>query len=107
MRQLVRGVFAMCMSAAASTPAAAAPAVHRIIISKMAFGASPTPIHAGDVVEWVNEDIFLHSATAQNKSFDVDVAPNKRVQIIIKQSGMFSYICKYHPSMRASLIVLP
>ena len=108
MREVLAGCIAVCMSAAAAGfPVAAAPAKHSISISKMAFGPGPVPIHAGDIIEWVNEDIFLHSVTAEDKSFDVDVAPNKRVQIIVKHPGLILYLCKYHPSMRAKLNVFP
>ena len=108
MRELLATCIVVCMSAAAAgLPATAAPAKHRIVITKMAFGPTPAAIHAGDIIEWVNEDIFVHSVTAEDKSFDVDVAPNKRVQIIVKHPGLISYLCKYHPSMRAKLNVIP
>ena len=30
---------------------------------------------SADTVEWVNQDIFVHSATADDGSFDVELAP--------------------------------
>ena len=52
--------------------AAAAPPVHTIVIDKMKFGPMPTSLHVGDVVLWVNRDLFRHSATA-NHHFDIDL----------------------------------
>jgi plastocyanin len=98
-------VLASAFLAAAVYQTAAAPAVHRITISKMAFGTAPPGIHQGDTVEWVNEDIFLHSVTADDKSFDVDVAPKARVSIVMKHPGVIHYICKYHPTMKGELVV--
>jgi len=83
------------------------PAVHRIVIGKMAFGPSPPGLHVGDTVEWVNEDIFLHSATAADMSFDVDIAPKMTARVVVKKAGIIRYICKYHPSMQAQLVVEP
>ena len=50
-------------AAHATTPAHA---VHVIVIDKMHYGPMPTNVHAGDVIEWVNHDIFEHSATARD-----------------------------------------
>ena len=83
------------------------PIVHRIVIGKMAFGPSPPGLHVGDTIEWVNEDIFLHSVTADDMSFDVDIAPKATARIVLKKAGTIKYVCKYHPSMQAQLVVEP
>lgn len=86
-------------------PLAAAPATYTIAINKMAFGPAPAGIHVGDRIEWVNEDIFLHSVTADDKSFDIDIAPAARTAIVVRNAGTIRYICKYHPGMKGQLIV--
>ena len=83
----------------------ASPAVHRIMIEKMAFGPSPANVHPGDTVVWVNDDIFRHSATADDGGFDVDIEPHATASIVVKRPGRFAYICKYHPGMKGLLIV--
>src|ERR1051326_8813875 len=83
------------------------PIVHRIVIGKMAFGPSPPGLHAGDTIEWVNEDIFLHSVTAEDKSFDVDIAPKATVRVVLQKPGTLRYVCKYHPGMQAQLVIEP
>jgi plastocyanin len=83
------------------------PIVHRIVIGKMAFGPSPPGLHAGDTVEWVNEDIFVHSVTAADMSFDLDISPKMAARVVMKNAGTIEYVCKYHPSMQAKLVVEP
>ena len=79
--------------------------VHRVVIATMAFGPSPSDIHPGDTIEWVNEDIFLHSVTAEDKSFDVDIAPKASARVTVTKAGMIRYTCKYHPGMMGLLVV--
>lgn len=83
----------------------AAPAVHRVVIAKMAFGPSPAGLKSGDTVEWVNDDIFVHSATAADGSFDVDIQPHATARVVIRNAGEIRYRCKYHPGMQGVLVV--
>jgi plastocyanin len=95
-----------CFMALPFSPSAeAAGAVHRVVIAKMAFAPSPPDLHAGDIVEWVNQDIFVHSATAADGSFDIDVQPNKTARVVIRKAGTINYSCKYHPGMQSTLVV--
>ena len=54
--------------------------LHVVVIDKMKFGAVPRGLHAGDTIIWVNRDIFRHTATAADRSFDVDLAAGKQGQ---------------------------
>ena len=85
--------------------AAAAPKVHTVVIDKMVFGPAPTGVSAGDVVVWVNKDMFRHTATARDKSFDVDLAPGKSARMVVKKTGVVSYFCRYHPGMTGRMVV--
>lgn len=76
-----------------------------IEIKDFAFGAAPSGIHTGDAVEWVNNDILLHSVTAQDKSFDIDIAPGARARLVMKKTGVIRYFCKYHPGMTGEIAV--
>ena len=88
-----------------STPTAAAPQNHVVVIDKMKFGTVPANIRRGDTVLWVNRDIVRHSATAANKSFDVDLPPKTQKRMTVRASGSIDFICKYHPGMRGMLRV--
>lgn len=71
----------------------------------MAFGPVPADLRVGDTIEWVNNDIFLHSATARDKSFDVDLKPKAHVRIVLKKAGRIAFYCRYHPGMTGILVV--
>ncbi len=76
-----------------------------IVIDNLTYGPPPTHLRAGDRVVWVNRDLFRHSATADDKSFDVDLQPGKQAQVVLKRPGVYSYFCKFHPGMKGKLIV--
>jgi len=88
-------------------PATAAPRTHVVIIDKMKFGAVPAGIRAGDRVLWVNRDMFKHTATAKDGSFDLDLAPGAQRSAVVKKAGALAVICRYHPGMRVMLQVKP
>ena len=87
-------------------PASAAPRTHIIAIDKMKFGAMPAGLHAGDRVVWINKDMFRHTATAKDGSFDVDLQPGARATSVVRKPGAISVVCRYHPGMRAMLKVV-
>jgi len=98
-------VAAAVLALPPASPAAAASRVHTIIIDKMKFGPAPAGIHTGDTIIWVNRDMFKHSATARDKSFNVDLPPNSRGKTLIRHSGTIAFYCIYHPGMTGSLSV--
>lgn len=88
-------------------PAAAAPRTHVMVIDKMKFGAVPAGLRTGDRVVWVNRDLFRHTATAKDGSFDLDLPPGARRSVVLKKAGAFQVICRYHPGMRTALRISP
>lgn len=105
-RRILALIGAACV-AAPTLARAAAPAarVRTITIREMAFGPVSGPLRVGDVVEWVNADIFRHTATAKDGSFDVDLAPKARGRITLKKAGTVAFSCRYHPGMTGRLVV--
>jgi plastocyanin len=90
---------------AASAPASAGGKVYAVTLHNMAFGPTPASLRVGDVIEWVNADIFRHSATARDRSFDVDLPPKARVRTVVNSAGTISFYCRYHPGMTGKLAV--
>jgi plastocyanin len=70
----------------------------------MKFGAMPAGLHAGDRIVWLNKDMFRHTATAKDGSFDVDLKPGAKGTTVVK-AGAILVTCRYHPGMRAMLKV--
>jgi plastocyanin len=100
----------------------------RILLTVLALGAMAVPAHAatiqivmenlvvspaevsakvGDTVEWVNKDVFVHTATARNGDFDITMPPKKTVTSVLNKAGTVEYYCRYHPNMKAVLKITP
>jgi plastocyanin len=90
---------------AVPVPVAAAGKTFPVVLQQLAFGPTPARLKVGDVIEWVNNDIFVHSATARDKSFDVELKPKARVRMTLSKPGTFDFICRYHPGMKGRLVV--
>jgi plastocyanin len=43
---------------------------------KMKFGPASAGIRIGDTISWINRDFLKHTATARDKSFNVELPPN-------------------------------
>jgi plastocyanin len=100
-----RLLLALAGAAFVAAPASAAPKVSTITLQQMAFGPVPAGLRVGDIIEWVNNDIFVHSATAKDKSFDLELKPKTHVRMTLKKAGAFAFYCRYHPGMMGRLVV--
>jgi plastocyanin len=96
------GALLLC---AVQAPATAAPHTYTVVIDKLKFGPLPAQLHKGDAIIWVNKDMFRHTATAADHSFDVDLMPGKAGKTMLTKSGSIPFICRYHPNMRGVLVV--
>jgi plastocyanin len=86
-------------------PAAAASQIHVVVIDKMKFGTLPAGLKAGDTIVWENRDMFRHSATARDGTFNVDLPAGAKGKMVVRKAGEFAFSCKYHPGMRGVLRV--
>lgn len=84
---------------------AAAPRAHTVVLDKMKFGPLPAGIRSGDTIIWVNRDMFKHTATARDKSFNLDLPPRTSRKTVIKRAGTIPFYCIYHPGMNGALKV--
>ncbi len=80
-------------------------AQHVVIIEQMHFDPAQLAIHSGETVEWKNEDIFSHTVTADDGSFDSGlISPGGSWQMKVKRVGKIGYHCRPHPNMTAMVI---
>jgi len=98
---------AIGLVAVALLPSKAAATAYRVVIEDMKFGPTPAALKVGDSIEWVNHDIFRHTATARDGSFAVDLRAGKTGRSVIKHAGKIGFFCRYHPGMTGSLTVSP
>jgi plastocyanin len=89
------------LSVAISAPAAAA--THVVMIEALKYAPVP-PLKVGDVVIFVNNDLFRHTVTASNNSFNLDLMPGARGSLHINSPGKAFFYCKYHPGMRGTMV---
>lgn len=105
-RRAVLLTVAVSAAAAAALPAAARTRTHTIVMEKMRFGPSPAGLRVGDTVVWINRDLFRHTATARDQSFDIDLAPGASGRTVMRRAGSLPYICRFHPGMTGRLTVV-
>jgi plastocyanin len=86
-------------------PATAAPHSYTVVMDKLKIGPVPAQLHKGDTIVWVNKDLFRHTATAADHSFDVDLMPGKMGKTVLTKTGTIPFFCRYHPNMRGTLQV--
>lgn len=79
----------------------------QIVMQNLVFVPAEISAKVGDTIEWVNKDAFLHSATARNGDFDVNLPPKKTVTSVLSKAGTVEYYCRYHPNMKAVLKITP
>ena len=99
-RPLCAAVTGALLLVAVPVPAAAA--THVVVIDKMKYTPVP-PLKVGDTVVFVNKDMFRHTVTATNNSFNLDLMPNTKGSLHINSAGHATFYCKYHPGMRGSM----
>ncbi len=85
--------------------AARAPKIFTVVIDKMKFGPAPAAVRVGDTIRWVNKDIFKHSATARDRSFNIVLAPGQSGKTVIRRAGSIAFYCAFHPGMKGVLSV--
>jgi len=82
-------------------------ATMQIIMDNLVVSPAETSAKVGDTIEWINKDVFAHTATAKNGDFDVMLPPKKSATFVLKKAGTVDYYCRYHPNMKATLKVAP
>jgi plastocyanin len=99
--RILRFAFAAAFAVLLGT-AAAAKVIH-VDIEKLVFKPVSVTAEVGDTIEWTNHDIIAHTATANDKSWDVVIAPRATVTYVVQSAGMIPYFCRFHPNMKAKI----
>ena len=94
-------VIALCALGSVSAHAE----VITITIDKLVFQPAEVKAKVGDTIVWDNKDFMAHTATATDKSWDVTIAPGKTGRTALKKAGSIDYYCRFHPNMKARVVV--
>ena len=79
----------------------------QIVMENLVVAPAEVSAKVGDTIEWVNKDVFAHTATARNGDFDVNMPPKKTVTSVLNKAGTVEYYCRFHPNMKAVLKIAP
>ena len=94
-------------TASQTQPAAGPSANGQVIMKGMRFQPADLTVHPGETVEFKNEDIFAHTVTADDGSFDSGlIQPGSSWKMTVQKAGTLAYHCTPHPNMKATLVAL-
>jgi len=102
-----RWVFPIVAALTLAMPVSAGAATVQITMENLVISPAEASAKVGDTVEWINKDIFAHTATARNGDWDVTMPPKKTVTSALKKAGTVEYYCRFHPNMKATLVIAP
>src|SRR3546814_17520906 len=84
---------------------AAAPKTHIVIIDKMKFGPTPINVRVGDVILWVTKDIFRNTATARERSYNIDPAPDDLGEPVITPLRVIPSFYLFPPGLTGQITI--
>ena len=79
----------------------------QVTIDKLVFAPAEVNAKVGDTVEWINKDALVHTATATNGDWNVNIPASRSGQVVMKKPGAADYYCKFHPNMKGRVVVAP
>src|SRR6185437_14516650 len=73
-----------------------------VIIKNFSFQPAQLSVNPGEIIEFKNEDIFAHTVTADDGSFDSGlIQPGSSWKMTVQKAGTIAYHCTPHPNMKA------
>jgi plastocyanin len=108
------GMLASCGTSAATTPdSAPTPTVNGAAVvvplgdayGDTSFNPHSVTINAGGKVSFNSNDAIEHHPTADDGSWDGDLAPGGSFNQPFPTAGTYSYHCSIHPNMTGTVVV--
>lgn len=103
MTRLLRIAGALALSLA-SAPVRAGTV--QVVIDNLTITPAEIEVKVGDTVEWVNKDIFDHTATVKG-GWDVNIPAGTSASLKIEKAEAAEYYCRFHPNMTGKVISTP
>lgn len=91
---------------AGEEPVASASASASVTISDFEFTPATVTINEGDTITWTNDGPTVHTATAEDGSFDTgSLRKGESGSATFTSAGTINYICSPHPYMKGQVVV--
>ena len=100
-------IFPIAATLMAGMSVRASAATLQITMDNLVISPAEASAKVGDTIEWINNDVFVHTATARNGDFDVNMPAKKTVTSVLKKAGTTEYYCRFHPNMKGRMAVAP
>jgi plastocyanin len=79
----------------------------QVKITDLAFLPTEVTARVGDTIQWVNDDIVDHTATAtKGGEWDVMIVAGKQAEQQLTRAGEIDYFCRFHPFMTGKITVI-
>lgn len=80
--------------------------VHDVEIQGLVFVPDRLTVAPGDHIVWTNRDLSPHTATAEDDSWDTgSLDKDESGEIVVSSDMVGKYYCRFHPHMRAELVI--
>lgn len=82
--------------------------IHQVSQKGRAFNMKDITIAAGDMVQFLNDDEFIHQIFIQSPTFKFDSAesePGHRIDVTFPSAGTYQVRCHIHPKMLLAVTV--
>jgi len=104
------GFPSLASAGRSANPGSAPQKMVTVTIRAFKFEPATVTINVGDTVEWKNDDIVPHTATADGEAqkpvFDSGtIQTGATWRYLARNKGTHNYICTLHPNMKGELIV--
>jgi plastocyanin len=96
---------ALCAFALLVACVTAGAATHALTLEGMKIQPAQLTVHRGDTVTWTNKDLVPHTVTAAGTFDSGAIAPGKSWSWVASAPGAHDYVCTYHPTMKARVVV--
>src|SRR5262249_20413955 len=79
----------------------------QVTIDKLVFTPAEVNAKVGDTIEWINKDALVHTATATDGDWNVNIQARQRGQAVMKKPGAADYYCRFDPTVWGRIVVAP
>ena len=104
------GFPSLASASRSAGPGSAPQKMVTVVIRAFKFEPATVTVNVGDIVEWKNDDIVPHTATADGEAqkpvFDSGtIQTGATWRYVARNKGTYNYTCTFHPNMKGELII--